>query len=170
MNESGGMRWFVVRTKPQQEARASHNIANQGFEVFQPKVMSAPVRTAAGKSGKFQPMFPGYLFVRFDAADWQWRSLNSTFGVLYLITSKEAPVPVPKGLVEGFIQMTQTNGCMDLGAVLSAGQAVKLMCGPFAGLVGLLAGVDRHKRAKVLLQIMGREIRLETQVQALLPA
>ena len=165
----GDMRWFVVRTKPHQETRAAMNISNQGMEVFQPKMLSASTRKSAS-SNMFQPVFPGYLFVRFDANSHTWRSLNSTFGVLHLLTNNEVPVPVPVGLVEGLIQMTQENGCMDMGAVLSAGQAVKLMCGPFKGVVGMLAGVDRHKRAKVLLQIMGREIRLETQAQALLPA
>ena len=161
--------WFVVRTKPHQETRALQHLLNQDFEAFLPRLNSTR-RFGPRSISSRQALFPGYLFVRFDVNSPGWRSINSTMGVLHLIMADGRPLPVPSGLVESFIQLTQPDGCVDLGPALRPGQEVRLVSGPFSGLAGQLAGIDGHMRARVLLQIMGRHVELETPARVLVPA
>ena len=47
--------WYVVKTKPQQEKRASLNLRNQNFNVISPFI----------KNKNIEPLFPSYIFVSF---------------------------------------------------------------------------------------------------------
>ena len=49
--------WYVVKTKPQQEKRASLNLRNQNFNVISPLIK---------KKINCEPLFPSYIFVSFD--------------------------------------------------------------------------------------------------------
>lgn len=168
MKPSEAENWFVVRTKPHQEARALQQLSNQGIEVFWPRITSTR-RVSARSFSSLQPLFPGYMFVRFSLSDFRWHSINSTLGVLHLLSANERPLAVPDGLVESLIAATQTDGCIDIGSGLAPGQPVKLVAGPFAGLIGELAAIDRHQRAIILLQIMGQLIQVEIRARTLVP-
>ena len=90
--------WFLAQLKPNCAHIAERNLGRQGFETFLP--MEEETRT---RKGKFitasRPMFPGYIFVAFDAARGLWRSVNSTYGITRLVSFGKEPAPVPHGLV-----------------------------------------------------------------------
>ncbi|WP_049325058.1 transcription termination/antitermination NusG family protein, partial [Stutzerimonas stutzeri] len=58
-------RWYLIQTKPRQEARAEEHLLRQHFECYRPLKASAATRSGQGaKAG--EPLFPGYLFIRLD--------------------------------------------------------------------------------------------------------
>jgi transcriptional antiterminator RfaH len=161
--------WFVVRTQVHQEHRSYHQLCNQGFEVFLP-LIERSVRHARKIRSVRAPLFPGYLFIQLDLSRDQWRCVNSTFGVSSLIMAGEQPRPVPKGVVERFIDLTQANGLVDFAPGLKAGACVEMVTGPFAGLIGQLTKCDGRGRVEILLEVMGQQVRVKATADALMPA
>ena len=64
--------WYLIKTKPQQEAIAALNLANQGLNVFFPKAVI---------KNKTTPLFPSYLFIKLDNRTQNWTAIRSTKGV-----------------------------------------------------------------------------------------
>lgn len=162
-------RWFAVRTQPNQENRAEHQLNQQGFASFVPRIQKS-VRHARKLRQVRAPLFPGYLFVQLDLTRDRWRSINSTYGVSNLIMAGDQPMPVPRGVVEQFITLTRSDGLMDFTPDLKAGDSVQVVSGAFSGFVGQLARCDSRGRVELLLEIMGQEVRVRSTTKALMPA
>ncbi len=162
-------RWFAVRTLPNQERRAQAQLQQQLFTTFLPLVEKS-VRHARKMRTVKAALFPGYLFVALDLSRDQWRCINSTYGVSGLIMAGAQPMPVPKGVVETFIALSSHHGLMDLTADLMIGSAVQVVSGPLSGMLGRLASCDNKGRVELLLDIMGQQVRVHSQANALMPA
>jgi transcriptional antiterminator RfaH len=60
-------KWFAVRTKARQEEIAAMHYMRQGFSVYSPKAQS--IRRHARKTEQLmRPLFPGYIFLHFNAS------------------------------------------------------------------------------------------------------
>lgn len=94
------------------------------------------------------------MFVSFDVERTRWRSVNGTFGIRALIMQGERPAPVPVGLVEDMMALTDGEGLLDVSGGLAAGDRVKLLAGAFADLIGRLDRLDPGGRCRVLIEIM----------------
>ena len=165
--QGAGRRWYVAAVKPGCEDAAERHLARQGFESFTPRCRKT-VRHARRLIERHVPLFPGYVFVAFDIADCPWRSVNGTFGVRSLVMAGERPTPVPPGLVEHFIEMTDSSGLM--AAELRPGQRVEILSGPFAQLVGTIERLDGKGRVCVLLRLLNGESPVLMDRSALWPA
>jgi transcriptional antiterminator RfaH len=157
----GGQCWYVVHTKPNEEMRASHHLARQGYEVYLPRY--AKMRRRARKVDMVaRPLFPRYLFVALDLAFDRWRSIQSTFGVAGLVMLAEQPAPLPAGIVEAIKAREGDEGHVRLGLApgLGVGSRVKLLDGIFADHGGVLDRIADECRVAVLVQLLGRQVRV----------
>jgi len=82
--------WFILQYKPNAHRVALRNLQRQGFETFLPLH-----EVTQKKSTKFvldvRPLFPGYMFVAFELESAPWRKINSTMGVLRLVSFDGQP-------------------------------------------------------------------------------
>jgi transcriptional antiterminator RfaH len=147
-------RWYVAHTQAHREKRAAANLICQGFRVFLP-LHRRTVRHARQFRTVLSPFLPGYLFVRLSVLRDRWRSVNGTFGISHLVMEGEAPKPVPRGIVEEMLAAADEIGILAAQPDLAPGQSVRILTGPFAGLVGELMALDEHQRVKVLVDILG---------------
>jgi len=53
---------------------------------------------------------------------------------------------------------------------LAVGQAMRVLSGPFADMIGKLARLDGGERVEVLLRLLGGEVPVSVSRQALMPA
>jgi transcriptional antiterminator RfaH len=162
-----GERWYAVYAQPHRELRAKQQLAAQGFTVFLPMYRKT-VRHARKLSTVNAPFFPRYLFVALDLDRDQWRSVNGTFGVTSLITDGAIPRPVPIGVVESLAQASD-SGFVQPGKELKVGDAVRVLTGPFADLLGELVRVDGASRVRVLLKLLGGAIPASIDRRDLMP-
>lgn len=152
------MSWYVVSTRPNQEARAAQHLARQGFAPLLPQFRKTR-RHARKIETIAAPLFPGYLFVAFDAARQAWRSVNGTCGVQRLICQGERPVALPDDFMaqllarrddEGFFAAPQPD--------LRRGDRVRLLAGPFADCVATILRLGESERVWLLLDVLGRQV------------
>lgn len=157
-------RWYAVSLLPGREERAEWHLRRQGFAPFLPR-QKRTVRHARRHLVRHAAFFPGYMFVSLDIEVDRWRSINGTVGVRSLIMHGPRPVPCPPGLVEQFIALTDAEGLLNFSSTLEVGNAIRVLSGPFAELVGKLERLDSTDRAHVLLEFMGREIPVSMDVR-----
>lgn len=154
--------WYVVHTQPMAEQRAAANLVRQGYETYLPLYRRR--RSHARRVELVErPLFPRYLFVRFDPGADRWRPILGTFGVSGLIRIGDMPVPVPGGIVDA-LRANQAAQAFDdtISPVrkLGVGAHIRVLAGPFADLVGKFQALADSERVIVLLEMLGREVRV----------
>lgn len=156
-----GLRWYVVHTQPNREARADLNLRRQGFATYLPRYVRRR-RHARRHEMVARPLFPRYLFVALDPARDRWRAVHSTFGVNHLVLAGDEPLAVPGGVVEEIRARENDEGFVKLGlpAGIGPGSQVRLVDGIFADATGVLERVADERRVAILLQLLGREVRV----------
>ena len=152
-------RWYVAHTRPNGELRATLNLERQGFKTYLARYLKER-RHARKVERILQPLFPRYVFVGFDMDTDRWRSILGTFGVDYLISNGDKPVPVPEEIVEEIRAHENELGFVILSPkTLRPGQKVQIIDGPLATQTALFQCATDSERAVFLLQILGRQVR-----------
>lgn len=151
--------WYAVHTQPNGEERAQINLERQGFEVYLPKYLKHR-RHARRVERVRRPLFPRYLFVRFDPERAQWRSINGTFGVAYLVANGNEPAPVPDSVVAAIQARHDDADLVVLHTPKSfePGQKLEIVDGPFAWHTGLFQRLSESERVVLLLDLLGRQV------------
>jgi transcriptional antiterminator RfaH len=164
-------RWYVVHTQPHGEERARLNLERQGFDVYLPKYLKNR-RHARRVERVRRPLFPRYLFVRFDPERAQWRSINGTFGVTHLVTHGNHPIPVPNEIVDAIQARHNDDGLVAVRPPESfqPGQELEIVDGPFAWRVGLFQRLNDNERVVLLLDLLGRQVSVTVAPQAVAAA
>jgi transcriptional antiterminator RfaH len=173
MRVKGMDRWYVVYTQPRSEERALWHLTTQGFRCFLPKFTRLRSH-ARRKSMILEPLFPRYLFARFDCDMTRWRSINGSRGVVQLLTQGPDPIPVPHGVIEKLVAETDDGGATSLSAlgVFWKGRKVRINDGAFAGQVAEIEDLSTNGslRVKLLLSLLGRTTSVELSACVLEPA
>lgn len=159
MTEVNNMGWFVAQLRPNGLALARRHLERQNFETFSPEIPSRERR-----QGRLQtvnkPLFPGYLFVRFDPRTNGWTAINHTRGVSRLVLNDpRRPAPLPEALMAALRARCESNGDGSAGDDLVVGDRVRIQAGPFEELITQIETLPGPERVGVLIEIMGREVR-----------
>jgi transcriptional antiterminator RfaH len=165
---AGRDRWYLAHTRPNGERKAELNLHAQGFETFLPQI-DKTIRHARRLRTVRRPLFPRYLFVRFDVARDRWLSVHHTIGVSRLLMQDCRPTAVPVGIVEN-LQAHSDGALTHLDFAVKEGQRVRILSGPFADFTATLARIDDGRRVQVLLEMMGTSVPVLVDRRALAPA
>jgi len=154
--------WYVVHTHAKSEQVAVENLTRQGFRAYLPRYLKSR-KHARRVDTVATPLFPRYVFVNFDVTRTRWRPILSTIGVQYLIMDGEKPLAVPEGVVEEIRVREGDNGMvlMKAEAPFDKGQMVQITGGAMSDLIGLFEGLSDKDRVFVLLDILGRQLRVK---------
>lgn len=158
---SANVRWYVAHTQPHAEVRAVLNLERQGFEAYLPRYLKR--RRHARKVDVVPvPVFPRYLFVSIDVARQRWLSIRSTVGISRLVCQGDAPLAVPGGIVETLRSRHDENGFVRLLSPpgLRVGDKVRVIGGAFEEAMGLFEQVTDEQRVTILLDLLGRKVRV----------
>jgi transcriptional antiterminator RfaH len=122
----------------------------------------AKVIRHARKSEKVaRPFFPRYLFVKLDLAVDSWRAIRSTVGVSDIVCFSERPAPLPAGVIETLRRQENAQGLIEYaGSSLKPGDSVVVLSGPFAHQLGQCSNVSDNERVAILLDLLGRKVRV----------
>ena len=161
------MAWFLVRSKPRQEAVALTNLARQGYESYLP--MFATEKLVRRKPTVVQePMFARYLFVRLDTSGQgqSWSPIRSTVGVSELVRFGSRPAQVGASLIASLREREHLQQS-DPEALFAAGDSVRITEGAFAGLEAIYQMNDAECRAMVLLDLLSKPVAMTIDAASL---
>ncbi|MEW9922172.1 transcription termination/antitermination protein NusG [Marimonas sp. MJW-29] len=151
--------WFVAQLRPQGLSRAVTHLERQEFETFAPMFNASTLRGGIRHAAR-KPLFPGYIFVRFDPNRTGWTAINSTRGVARLVLNDpRKPVHLPPALMAGLMARCDANGVLLPPEELAIGDKIRVLAGPFAELVTTIESLPDQERISVLIDLMGRKVR-----------
>ena len=163
-------RWYLVYSKPRQEAVAGRNLERQGYTIYLPLVRQ--VRRREGKRvSVVTPMFPRYLFIRLNRETDNWGPIRSTLGVVSVVRFGQVPAAVPDDLVELLQKREDEKGIQVLPAEqYRPGAKIRITDGGFAGYEAVFLARSGRDRVTVLLKVLGRNTRASVDAGAIEPA
>lgn len=150
--------WYLIQTKPRQEARAEEHLARQGFECYRPLTESTPAVVPAGTRASRlveQPLFPGYLFIHMHRDD-SWYPIRSTRGVSRIVAFGPNPCPVSDKLIDEIRQRAHVPA--DTPG-FHHGEKVRVVTGG-SEMEAIFLCNDGEERAVILLNLLQRQQRV----------
>ena len=149
--------WFLIYTKPRQEERAKENLENQGFETFLPMIAYEKIKQP--KLYSLKPMFPRYLFTKFNLEKNNWAHIKSTRGVSHVITFGDKLTEVPNSVMDYLKSKVDDNDVLKLQTTrktFQKGDELVIKQGVFQGKDATFLSMSGKERVRVLLSLMNR--------------
>ena len=161
MEPGSCVRWYLIQSRPHAEVKASQHLRRQGFETYLPRYLKQ--RRHARRIEKVPaPLFPSYLFAAVDTASQRWFSIDSTIGVSRLVRNGSHPATVPISILETLKRREDANGFVQLDhrPKFSPGDKICVLAGAFQDCFGLYEGMSGRDRVAILLELLGRKVRV----------
>ena len=153
------MPWYVVSTKPHQEKQAELHIKQWGVECFLPLLKQSKVIRRTRKT-VIEPLFPGYLFARFELAR-HYRAVSYATGVRKIVDFGSGPVELDAAMIDAIKERLTDGYVTPHPESFKVGQVVHIKGGPLAGLEAVFVRemTDRN-RVLLLLNTLGFHAKL----------
>ena len=155
---SSTMTWYLIYTKPRQEAVALTNLSRQGFECYLPMLRVEKIRHRK-TTLVAETMFPRYLFIRLDTSSsgQSWSPIRSTLGVNQMVKFGGQPAKVDAQLID-LIRFRETGQAVQ--PMFAPGDHVVVADGPFAGLEAIYQTTDAERRSMILLEMLCKPVHM----------
>jgi len=144
-------KWFLVKTKPRNENKVFTRLVEAGYESLFPRIWKKSRRK---ESPDIRPLFPSYLFVRFDLE--QLRTVRYTRGVARVVSFGPEPQEVGDDIISAVRERMDEEGIVTLvqpPANWKPGDRIRIGEGPFAGLEAIfLEELPDRDRVVLLLE------------------
>jgi transcription antitermination factor NusG len=144
---------LALNRKAQPTSLAEDLFGRAGFETYLPRIK---VRTDG--IVRIRPLFASYCFVRVSIE--RWSPVAFTPGVIRVLMNGEHPAALNDKIIDA-IRRREKKGFVQLPRGPQIGEQVRVVGGQFAGHIGLYAGQTPHERERVLLELLGRSVRVE---------
>lgn len=154
--------WYLIYTKPREEAVAKTNLERQGYTVYLPLAYQHR-RRHHRREQIVAPLFPRYLFIELTQYLDNWAPIRSTLGVSTLVRFGMEPAVVPDALVNLLKVRVGPEGVIDLTATagFKPGSRVRIAEGGMTGYEGIFLASSSHDRVVILLDIVGKQVRVQ---------
>jgi transcription antitermination factor NusG len=154
----GAFPWFALQVRTRNEAGVAEQLNGQGYERFLPlykvrKRWSDRIKEVA------TPLFPGYLFCRFNPQD--RLPILKTPGVMQIVGFKNGPVAVDESEIHALQTIAAAGAPQQPWPFLTAGDRVRIESGPLLGLEGILTEVRRSHRLVLSVTLLQRSVAVE---------
>jgi transcriptional antiterminator RfaH len=153
------MPWYAVSTKPHQEKQAESHVRQCGIECFLPLLKTSKIIRRTRKT-VIEPLFPGYLFARFDLSR-HYRAVSYSTGVRKIVEFGSGPVELDPIIIDAIKERLNDGYVTVKSERFKMGQIVHIKGGPLTGIeaVFMRAMTDRN-RVLLLLNTLGFHAKL----------
>jgi transcription antitermination factor NusG len=150
--------WFALQVRTRQEASVGEQLCRQGYERFLP-LYKVRKRWSDRIKEVEAPLFPGYLFCRFNPHD--RLPILKTPGVIQVVGFKDGPTAVDESEILSLQTLVAAGVPHQPWPFLAAGDRVRIESGPLVGLEGILAEVKRSHRLVLSVTLLQRSVAVE---------
>ncbi len=155
---AGRLPWFALQVRTRHEMGVARHIRGIGYEEFLP-LYTCRKRWSDRVKEVGSPLFPGYLFCRFDPQN--RLPILKIPGVIQIVGNSRQPIPVDEGEINA-IQNLVTSGIPNQPwPFLELGKRVHIEAGPLRGLEGVLVEFRGSRRLILSVALLQRSVAIE---------
>lgn len=150
--------WYALRVRSRSEQQVKTTLEGKHLECYFP--FNTVIKKWADRTRTAEvPLFPGYVFARFDVN--KRLPILKTPNVSHIVGIGKIPVPIEDYEIEslsvvGAAHLTQS--AVDLPI---AGEKIVIECGPLAGVTGTLIRANKGSRLVVSVGLLCRAVSVE---------
>jgi transcription antitermination factor NusG len=150
--------WYAIRVRSRFEQTVSVGLAGKGYHEYLPLYHSR--RTWSDRSKDLDlPLFPGYLFCRFDVQN--RLPILTTPGVISIVGIGKNPVAISNEEIEAIQTMIRSGLHLQPWPQLAVGSSVVIEQGPLKGIEGVALDVKNKYRLFVSVPLLQRSVSVE---------
>ena len=150
--------WFALQTRHRYEQFVAGHLRANGYEAFLP-VYTCRRRWSDRLKKCEVPLFPGYLFCRFNPLN--RLPILMTVGVIQVVGIGKKPIPVDDAEITSIQALVQSGLPAHPWQFLQVGQRVKVEQGPLSGIEGILLAFRGRHRLILSVTLLQRSVAVE---------
>jgi transcription termination/antitermination protein NusG len=158
--------WYAIQVRSRYEKTIAATLLSKGYEGFLP-ICRKKSRWSDRIKEVDQPLFPGYIFCRFDAN--KRLPILMTSGVLRVVGIGKTPHPVEEEEISAVLAIVASGLHVEPFPYLQIGQRVRIEQGSLSGVEGILAGIKEPARLVVSVTLLQRSIAVEINSSWIVP-
>jgi transcription antitermination factor NusG len=150
--------WFALQVRTRHEAGVADQLSGQGYDRFLP-LYKVRKRWSDRIKEVDAPLFPGYLFCRFNPHD--RLPILKTPGVIQIVSFQSGPAAVDEAEIRSIQSLVAAGVPHQPWPFLAAGDRVRIESGPLLGLEGILTEVRSSFRLVLSVTLLQRSVAVE---------
>jgi transcriptional antiterminator NusG len=158
--------WYAVRVRSHFEFTTARALCAKGYAEFVPSYPSKRAWSDRVKEINI-PLFPGYVFCRFDATD-PYPVLNSP-GVVHIVSAGNRPLEVEEDEIAHIQAICHSGLGVQPCQFLQAGRRVLIGRGPLKGVEGIVLEIKTSCRIVVCITLLQRSLSAEIDLDWIKP-
>jgi len=162
-----GPHWYAVHVRPRFEKSTAAILRNKGFQEFLPLYNAHRCWKKRMADVQF-PLFPGYVFCRFDASD-RRVPIVTTPGVIQIVGLGRVPVPVDDAEIDAVHKLVASGLASEPWPWFQAGAPVRIQHGSLAGVEGIFLEVKKRHRLVISVTLLQRSVAVDIDSAWVLP-
>jgi transcriptional antiterminator NusG len=158
LSETGTPQWFALGVKPRFDKAVARMLENKGFETLLPLYKKRHRYAARCKVSEL-PLFPGYVFCRFNVLT--RLPILTTPGVTQILGTGNTPIPLSENEIVSLQTAIKSDLPLQPFPFLQVGQRVRIEEGALAGVVGIVIRCKQSLRLVLSITLLQRSVLLE---------
>jgi transcription antitermination factor NusG len=146
--------WFAIQVRMGYEAAVANALKSKTSEVFLPVYATKRVRSNRLANTQV-PLFPGYLFARFDLEDRTAR-IVTTPGVICIVSFSGKAASIEESEINSIRAVVASELRIEPWLRAKPGLPVQIICGPLAGITGMLTEVKNNHHLVISISLLQR--------------
>ena len=142
-------KWLVATYKIKELKRVEHNLLNQKFEYYLPKIITKKINS----NPKVEVLFPGYIFVSTNFENYS--ALKYTMGIRNIIKFGDNISCISDEEIEAMQMVEETSKIDPIASQIQIGQDVMISKGSLTGSIVKVCSFPSKERVGVLLSFLG---------------
>jgi transcription termination/antitermination protein NusG len=163
---AAGFEWYAIWTRSRHEKLVRDQLTQKQVDVFLPMITKWS-RWKDRKKKIDWPLFPGYVFARFDAN--HRLAVLKCGGVVTIVGSDGTPSPIPEIEIHGIRTLVESELSFDPCPLIKEGMLVEVKHGPLKGVVGRLMRKGAHARLVLSVDLIGQAVSVEVDAADVKP-
>ena len=155
---AGRLPWFALHVRTRHEAGVAAHLQGMGYEDFLP-LYKTRTRWSDRTKEIETPLFPGYLFCRFDPQN--RLPILKTPGVIQVVGYSRQPIPVEENEIEAIQALVASGIPSQPWPYLEIGEKVRIESGPLRGREGVLVEFKGTRRIVLSVALLQRSVAVE---------
>jgi transcription antitermination factor NusG len=150
--------WFALQVRTRHESGITNYLRGQGYESFLP-LYKCRKRWSDRVKEVQTPLFPGYLFCRFDPQD--RLPVMKIPGVMQIVGANRLPIPVDEVEISAIQTLVASGIPNQPWPFLQVGERVRIESGSLCGLEGILMDFKGTHRLVLSITLLQRSVSVE---------